>query len=50
MRDDATAIRMSGATTKVVGRSLDRTDILNFMNVNINFHRDAQGAVFKVLE
>lgn len=50
MRDDATAIRMSSASTKVVGSSLDRKDGINFLNVNINFHRDAHDGVFKVPE
>lgn len=50
MRDEATAITMSRAPTKIVGISFDRRDGIKLMRVNIESRRDARGGVFKVSE
>ena len=50
MRDDATAITMSRAPTKIVGISFDRRDGIKLMKVNIESHRDARGGVCEARE
>ena len=50
MRDDATAITMSRASTNDIGISFDRRDGIKLMKVNIESHRDARGGVCEVRE